>query len=488
MRKILADILYKCPVREVIGTVEQAVTGIAFDSRMTKPDHAFVAIKGTQTDGHKFIEQAIANGANAVICEEIPKNRTPGTTYIKVRSSAYSLGIIASNFFDIPSSKIKLIGITGTNGKTTIATLLYRLFRQSGFQAGLISTIENRIGKKVSGTTHTTPDPVVINNLLHQMVENRCTHAFMEVSSHALVQHRVSGITFSGGIFTNLTHDHLDYHKTFDAYRDAKKILFDMLPKSAFALINRDDRNAQFMVQNTRAKVQTFALQHHADFKGKLIENQFEGLLMDVDGQQVYTRLTGAFNASNLLAIYAAACLIGMDKIHALTGLSMLKPAAGRFEYERSAEGIVGIVDYAHTPDALENVLKTINEIRSHNEQLITVIGAGGNRDRSKRPKMAEVASEMSDRLILTSDNPRMEDPTDIINEMRTGVPPQHYKKTLAITDRREAIRTAFALSRPGDIILVAGKGHEKYQEIKGVRYPFDDKKELFNLLKPTQA
>ncbi len=483
MKKILADILYKCPVREVVGSVEQPITGIAFDSRHVKNGFAFVAIKGNQADGHQFISQAIENGATAIVFEDETTDKQKGVAYIRVENSALSLALIAGNYFDNPSEKLKLTGVTGTNGKTTIATLLYRLFSDAGYCCGLLSTIENKLGKQTIGATHTTPDPIALNAMLHEMVEKGCSYVFMEVSSHALVQQRVSGLQFAGGIFTNLTHDHLDYHKSFSAYRDAKKMFFDMLPKTAFALTNKDDRNGQVMVQNCKASIKTYGLQHQADYKAKVMENLFEGLVLEVDNQQLFTKLTGKFNAYNLMAIYGAACMLGMETQQALTGLSLLETAEGRFDYKRTIDGTVGIVDYAHTPDALDNVLKTIDEIRTHNEQLITVVGAGGNRDRSKRPKMAAVAAELSDRLILTSDNPRNEDPAEIIEEMRKGVPPQHFKKTLAIVDRLEAIRTAVALANPGDIVLVAGKGHEKYQEIKGIKHPFDDKKELFNLL-----
>ncbi len=483
MKKRLSDILYKCPVREIKGTVEQPVTSVVFDSRRLEEGSLFVAVKGTQYDGHDFIGQAIDAGAGTIVCEKMPETRLEHITYVKVENAAQSLGLMACNYYDNPSHKLSIVGVTGTNGKTTIATLLHRLFTNSGFKAGLISTIENRIGDAIAPATHTTPDPVALNKLIAEMLDAGCTYVFMEVSSHALDQQRVSGLLFTGGIFTNLTHDHLDYHQTFAAYRNAKKSFFDMLPSQSFALTNLDDRNGRYMVQNCKAGIRTFGLQHDADFKGKLIENLFEGLVLEIDKQQVYTKLTGQFNASNLMAIYGASCLLGMDPQTAMTGLSLLESAEGRFDYMRAANGTVGIVDYAHTPDALENVLKTIDEIRTRNEKLITVVGAGGNRDRSKRPKMAAVAAEYSDKLILTSDNPRNENPEDIINEMRTGVPAQHFKKTLAISDRREAIRTAIALAQAGDIILVAGKGHEKYQEIKGVKHPFDDKQELFNLL-----
>lgn len=484
MRRLLADIIYRCPVREISGAVERDISGLAFDSRRLEPGFAFVAVSGTQTDGHLFINQAIENGAEAIVCESMPEIKLPHITYIKVENSAYALAWMAANYFGNPAEKIELLGVTGTNGKTTIVTLLHQLFQHAGYKTGLFSTIENRIGETRIEATHTTPDPLVMNQMLSKMVEAGCTHAFMEVSSHALVQHRVSGLRFAGGIFTNLTHDHLDYHKSFTAYRDAKKMFFDHLPAAAFALINTDDRNARYMVQNCPANLHTYGLARDADFKAKVIENGFEGLVMETEGQQLFTRLSGRFNALNLMAVLGAARLLGVEKEVVLPGLSLLGTAEGRFDYERAPNGVVGIVDYAHTPDALQNVLSNINEIRTHNENLITVVGAGGNRDKSKRPKMAEIAANLSDKLILTADNPRFEDPEAIIEDMRKGVPPLHYKKTLAIGSRLEAIRTAVALAKPGDIILVAGKGHEKYQEIQGVRHLFDDKKELFNLLK----
>ena len=484
MQKRLSDILYKCPVRELIGNADQLVDAIEFDSRKCKPGTVFFAIKGTQADGHQHIDSAVKNGASVVVCESMPHERLPQTTYVKVESSSFSLGMAASNFFDNPSASLKLVGVTGTNGKTTIATLLYRLFSSLGFACGLVSTIENLIDGQAIAATHTTPDPVQLNALLAKMVEHGCTYAFMEVSSHAIDQMRIIGLQFAGGIFTNLTHDHLDYHKTFANYRNAKKMFFDWLPASAFALTNLDDKNGMFMLQNTKAKKMTFALQADADYKSRILESRFDGLDLLIDGKEVYTQLVGRFNASNLLAIYAATRLLGVEQEEALAALSMLQSAEGRFQVVRSQNNITGIVDYAHTPDALENVLSTINDIRTHNEQLITVAGAGGDRDRTKRPEMAAVAAEKSDRLILTSDNPRSEEPQSIIDEMRTGVQPQFYRKVLAITDRREAIRTAVALANPGDIILVAGKGHEKYQEIRGVRQHFDDVEELQDAFK----
>lgn len=479
----LNDILANCPVRSIIGSMEVEVRALTFDSRKAQTGTAFFAIKGVQTDGHDFIHEAVKNGSDIIFCERLPLIRPPDCTFVVVENSAYSLAMAAANFYDHPSKKLILVGVTGTNGKTTIATLLHQLFEQSGYASGLISTICNKVGQKVIPATHTTPDPLSLNSLLNQMVLAGCTYAFMEVSSHAMAQMRIFGLNFSGGIFTNLTHDHLDYHGSFANYRDAKKLFFDILPKDAFALINADDKNARFMVQNTKAEVFSFGLLNDADFKSRVIENQFEGLLMNIQGIEVFVKLIGRFNASNLLAIYATAVLLKFEQAEVLKQMSLLESAEGRFEFVRSSNQVVGIVDYAHTPDALQNVLKTINEIRTRNEKLITVAGAGGDRDRTKRPEMARVAAELSDMLILTSDNPRSEIPEEIIAEMRKGVPPQHYKKTLAITDRREAIHTAVAMANAGDIILVAGKGHEKYQEIKGVRYPFDDKKELFDRL-----
>ncbi len=483
MAKKLYDILTNCPVRSISGSTEKEVHSITFDSRKALAGTAFFAVRGQLVDGHNFIQEAINNGCEIVFCEHLPEVLPPNCTFIQVENSAYSLAMAAANFFDHPSKKLILVGVTGTNGKTTIATLLHQLFELSGYATGLISTISNKIGQKEIPSTHTTPDPIALNSLLQQMVLAGCTYAFMEVSSHAMAQMRTFGLNFSGGIFTNLTHDHLDYHGSFAAYRDAKKLFFDILPKNAFALINADDKNGRFMIQNTKASVLSFGLLNDADFKARVVENQFEGLLMNIQGKEIFTKLIGRFNASNLLAIYSTAMLLNLDQFEVLRQMSLLESAEGRFEFVRSSNQIVGIVDYAHTPDALENVLKTINEIRTRNEKLITVAGAGGDRDRSKRPEMARVAVELSDILILTSDNPRSEVPEEIIAEMRKGVPPQHYKKTLAITDRREAIHAAVSMANAGDIILVAGKGHEKYQEIKGVRYQFDDKKELFERL-----
>lgn len=483
MKVRLSDILNNCAVRELIGPSDRLIAAITFDSREVRKDGVFVAVKGTRTDGHLYIDKAIDFGATAIVCECLPGNLHPDCTYVLVENAAYALAYLAANFYGNPSHKLKLIGVTGTNGKTTVATLLYRLFTASGYCCGLFSTIENRIGDKVLAATHTTPDALAMNSQLAGMAEAGCTYVFMEVSSHAIDQLRVAGLRFAGGVFTNLTHDHLDYHGNFANYRNAKKLFFDTLSQDAFALTNADDRNGLFMLQNTRAKKYTYALLSDADFRCRVVENVFEGLVLSLNGLEVHTRLIGRFNASNLAAIYGAALLAGLSDEDALRGISLLTSAEGRFEVSRSADGIIGIVDYAHTPDALLNVLNTINEIRTHNEQLITVAGAGGDRDRTKRPEMAKIAAELSDRLILTSDNPRSEEPGLIIDEMRAGVQPQHYNRTLSVCDRREAIAVAVAMAKPGDIILIAGKGHEKYQEIKGVKYPFDDTKELIERL-----
>lgn len=482
--KRLAKILSGCTLIESFGSLETMVTKLVFDSRNAEPGCLFFAVKGTVSDGHDYIQKAIELGASAIVCENLPIVLLDKVTYITVSDSSNCLALAAASYFDFPSGKMKLVGVTGTNGKTTVATLLFQLFTSVGFHCGLLSTIENKIGNRIIASTHTTPDPIAINNLLNDMVMEGCTYAFMEVSSHAIHQNRITGLSFCGGIFTNLTHDHLDYHKTFAAYRDVKKLFFDHLSSSSFALINFDDRNGSVMVQNCKAQISGYSLNGDADFKGKVVENRFEGLVLNINGNEVFTRLIGRFNAYNLLAIYGGASLLGLPDEEILKELSLLKSAEGRFEFVRSNDGVVGIVDYAHTPDALENVLKTIQEIRSHNEQLITVAGAGGDRDSKKRPEMARIATEQSDRFIITSDNPRTEDPSEIIKDMQQGIPPHLYNRTLTIADRREAIRTAVALAKAGDIILVAGKGHEKYQEINGVKFPFDDKKELFELLK----
>lgn len=482
--KLLKDILYKAGLVEVIGSTNVAITSICFDSRKAEKNSLFIAVKGTKSDGHNYIEQVIKSGTIAVVCEELPTELNDKVAYIKVKDSSLALSSIASNFYDNPSSQLKLVGVTGTNGKTTTVTLLFNLFRALGFNTGLLSTVKNQINNEIIPATHTTPDAIQLNSLLRQMVDKGCQYCFMEVSSHAVVQQRVAGITFSGGVFTNITHDHLDYHGTFDEYIKAKKKFFDMLPEEAFALVNRDDANSKVMLQNTKATKKSYALKTIADYKCKIVENQITGLLLNIDGQEVWTKLIGTFNAYNILAVYATAVLLKQDKINVLTALSSLGSVEGRFQYVRTDNGIIGIVDYAHTPDALQNVLKTIKDIRTGNETVITVVGCGGDRDAQKRPVMAKIACELSNKIILTSDNPRSEDPEEIIKEMQKGVDALCYKKTLSIVDRKEAIRTACSLAKPGDIILVAGKGHEKYQEIKGVKHPFDDMQVLNENLK----
>ena len=477
--KVLKDILYKAGLQEILGTTSVEVNSVKFSSREVEKGCLFVAVRGTVTDGHEFIQQAVDAGAAAIVCESFPKMIRQGVTYVRVSDSAVALSVICGNFFDNPSAKLKLIGITGTNGKTTTATLLCHLFRRVGYRCGLMSTVQNQVNEEVLPATHTTPDPVKLNGLLYMMVRENCDYCFMEVSSHAVAQHRIAGLTFRGGIFTNITHDHLDYHKTFDEYIRAKKGFFDMLGEDAFALYNADDKNGKIMVQNCKAQKQSFALKSMADFRTRVIENSFGGLLLNIDNNEVLCRLIGSFNAYNITGIYGAAILLGEEKLNVLTGISSLTPVEGRFEYIVSESKVIGIVDYAHTPDALQNVLSTIGDIRTRNEKVITVVGCGGDRDAAKRPLMAKIACEMSDKVILTSDNPRSEEPEKIIEEMKTGVQPQHYKKVLSVTDRREALRVACSLAAPGDIILVAGKGHEKYQDIKGVKHPFDDKQVL---------
>jgi UDP-N-acetylmuramoyl-L-alanyl-D-glutamate--2,6-diaminopimelate ligase len=477
--KLLRDILYKTRIEQVTGTTNIAIDSICFDSRKVEKFGLFVATRGTVVDGHNFIEQAIKAGAVAIVCEELPQVLQEKITYVQIKDSNAALGIMASNFYDNASEKLKLVGITGTNGKTTTVTLLYNLFKVLGYKVGLLSTVKNVVNGEEIPATHTTPDPISLNQLLDKMVHAGCTHCFMEVSSHAVVQKRIAGIEFTGAAFTNITHDHLDYHKTFDNYIAAKKGFFDALSAHAFAIVNKDDRNAEVMLQNTKAVRKTFALKNAADFKCKIMENQFSGMLLSIDGQELWVKLIGTFNAYNVTLAYAVASMLKEDKTNILTALSNLNPVEGRFEYIRSLNGIIGIVDYAHTPDALSNVLKTIKDIRTGNEQVISLVGCGGDRDPFKRPIMAQIACEQSDKVILTSDNPRSEDPEEIINQMKQGVEGAYFKKVLSITDRKEAIKTACSLAKPGDIILVAGKGHEKYQEIKGVKHPFDDLEEL---------
>lgn len=481
--KLLKDILYGVSLKQASGSTSREVTSICFDSRKADSGSLFIAVKGTMSDGHDFIEKAINQGAKAIVCEQFPAKLHEGVSYFLVENSAKSLGIISANFFDHPSSKLKLVGVTGTNGKTTVATLLFQLFRDLGFKCGLLSTVQNQINDVVVPATHTTPDPISLNSLLNDMIDSGCDYCFMEVSSHAVAQHRITGLQFTGGIFTNLTHDHLDFHQTFDAYLKAKKAFFDGLESSSFALTNIDDKNGIVMLQNSRAHKKTYGLKNIADFKAKIIENHFSGLLLNIDSEEVWFKMVGSFNAYNLLAVYSTAMLLEQDSARVLISLSRLSGAEGRFDYMVSPSGIIGIVDYAHTPDAVQNVLQTIQDIRTGAEQVITVIGCGGDRDKSKRPVMAQVACDWSNKVILTSDNPRSESPEQIIRDMEAGVMPQNKKKAISIIDRKEAIRTACHLAKPGDIILVAGKGHEKYQETGGVKHPFDDKQILSEIL-----
>ena len=484
--KELSELLKGVKILEQPGSASTEVSSICFDSRLAGSGVLFVAVHGTVTDGHAFIGRAIDLGSSIVVCEDVPVGAPSDVIFVKVADSAVALGQIASNFYNNPSADLKLVGITGTNGKTTVATLLYKLFQDLGYKTGLISTVQNHIHNTIVPSTHTTPDPVALNKLLAEMVAAGCDYCFMEVSSHAVVQRRIEGLQFTGGVFTNLTHDHLDFHKTFDSYLKAKKLFFDDLDRTAFALTNVDDKNGKVMMQNTQAHQKTYSLKNLADFKGKIIENQFSGLLMEVNHQEVWFKLVGSFNAYNLLAVYGTAMLLEQDSTKVLTILSRLTGAEGRFDYVTASNGIIGIIDYAHTPDAVQNVLSTIQDIRKGTEQVITVIGCGGDRDKAKRPVMAQVAAEWSDKVILTSDNPRSEDPETIVREMEAGLTLTNRKKTLVILDRKEAIKTACHLAKSGDIILLAGKGHEKYQEIKGVKYPFDDKaiiSEQFNSL-----
>jgi len=482
--RYLSDILAGLPFTELQGSADVEITAVVFDSRKVVPGCLFVAVRGTVVDGHNYIEQAVKDGAVAVVCEELPGHSAGEVDFLMVANSAVALGIVSANFYDNPSNKLKLVGVTGTNGKTTIATLLYKLFRDLGYKCGLLSTVENQINDIIIPSTHTTPDPVELNALLDDMVAQGCDYCFMEVSSHAVAQHRIAGLSFSGAIFSNLTHDHLDYHKTFDNYLKAKKAFFDGLPKSAFALTNVDDKNGNVMLQNTVAHKKTYALKSMADYKARILENQFGGLLLQIDNEDVWFKMVGSFNAYNLLAVYAAAMLLEQDRAKVLTSLSKLSGAEGRFDYTVASNKIIGIVDYAHTPDAVQNVLSTIHDIRKANEKVITVIGCGGDRDKTKRPIMAKVACQWSDKVILTSDNPRSEDPAQIIKDMEAGVDAKYKRSTVSIVDRREAIKTACMLAQPGDIVLLAGKGHEKYQEIKGVKNHFDDKEELMNQFK----
>ncbi|NMH27523.1 UDP-N-acetylmuramoyl-L-alanyl-D-glutamate--2,6-diaminopimelate ligase [Flavobacterium silvaticum] len=481
--KQLKDLLYKVSIEAVKGSTEIEVRQPDFDSRKIEADDVFVAIRGTVSDGHDFIEKAINKGATAIICDTFPEIIVSGITYVQVKDTNKALAYIAANFYGNPSNDLKLVGITGTNGKTTIASLLYQLFKKAGFKSGLLSTVKILVDDTEYKATHTTPDSLTINRYLREMVDTGVDYCFMEVSSHGIHQKRSEGLHFAGGIFTNLSHDHLDYHATFAEYRDVKKSFFDNLPRTAFALTNIDDKNGLVMLQNTGAKKLTYALKTYADYRATILENQLSGLLLKINDNELWVRLIGTFNAYNLLAIYGAAVNLGLEQLEVLRLMSELESVSGRFQFIVSERKITAIVDYAHTPDALENVLKTINDIRTRNEQLITVVGCGGDRDKTKRPIMADIATSLSDKVILTSDNPRSEDPDEIISEMEAGVQPQNYKKTIAITDRKQAIKTACQLASGNDIILIAGKGHETYQEIKGVRYDFDDMATVRELL-----
>ncbi len=483
----LQEILYKVSIRSIHGDRDRTIGNLQSDSRLAGPGTLFIAMKGTHTDGHRYIPNVIAAGAVAIICEDLPAPLPDNVTIIQVENTAIAAGIVAHNFYGQPSERLKLVGVTGTNGKTTIATLLYKLFSALGYKSGLLSTVENKIGDTVVPATHTTPDPLHLNALLKEMVDAGCTHAFMETSSHAIHQHRIAGLRYAGGLFSNITHDHLDYHKTFEEYIRVKKSFFDSLPSDAFAISNADDKRGAVMLQNTNARKYFYSLKTLADFKGRILENNLTGLVMTVNDQEVHFRLIGEFNAYNLLAVYGAAICLGESKEEVLRCLSTLSGAEGRFDYSMSPkEKIIGIVDYAHTPDALINVLVTIQKLRKGHEKIITVVGAGGDRDKTKRPLMGAAACEYSDKVIFTSDNPRSEDPDQIIRDVEAGLNTAAKRKYISIADRKEAIRTALNLAGPEDILLIAGKGHEKYQEIKGVKYPFDDKQiltELFELL-----
>ncbi|RMA57692.1 UDP-N-acetylmuramoyl-L-alanyl-D-glutamate--2,6-diaminopimelate ligase [Ulvibacter antarcticus] len=480
---LLRDILYKVTLEKVVGNTAVAVRDLHFDSRKVALDDVFIAIKGSLSNGHDYIKTACDKGAVAIICEAMPEEFVNGITFVQVADSHQALALMAANFYDNPSENLKLIGVTGTNGKTTIATLLYNLFKQTGYEAGLLSTVKILVGEVEYKATHTTPDSLTINRYLREMVDAGVEFCFMEVSSHGIHQKRTEGLHFTGGIFTNLSHDHLDYHKDFKEYRDVKKLFFDQLPKTAFALINGDDKNGAVMVQNTKAKKYTYALKSYADYKAQILENQFTGLLLKINNHELWVKLIGSFNAYNMLAIYAASDLLELENMEVLQAMSLLESVDGRFQYLVSEKNITAIVDYAHTPDALKNVLETINSIRTGNEEIITVVGCGGDRDAQKRPVMGNIAASLSTKVIFTSDNPRSEDPETIIEEIEAGVPSEHYKKTLSITDRKQAIKTACQLANENDIILVAGKGHETYQEIKGERFDFDDFKMVNQLL-----
>lgn len=482
----LSDLLQVIQPIEVLGPTDVVITDIAIDSRQVKPGYLFIAVPGTQVDGHQYIPKAIEQGAAVVVCQTLPDERPDSVAFVVVADSEGTVGLLAHRFFGDPTEKLDLIGVTGTNGKTTIATLLYKMFRYFGYKCGLVSTVCNYIDDEAVPTEHTTPDPITLNRLLGQMADAGCKYAFMEVSSHSVVQRRIAGLHFKGGLFTNLTRDHLDYHKTFEAYRDAKKTFFDLLPKDAFAVVNADDKNGLFMTQNTKAAVKTYSLRAMADYRARILEEGFDGMTLDICGREVFVQFIGRFNVSNLLAVYGAAICLGKQPEDVLVALSTLRPVNGRFEAIRSREGVTAIVDYAHTPDALDNVLATINEILKKPGQCITVCGAGGNRDKGKRPLMAQSAVRASDRVIITSDNPRFEEPQAIIDDMLAGITTtEDQRKVISIVDRREAIRTACMMAQPGDVILIAGKGHEDYQEVKGIKHHFDDHevvREVFGL------
>ncbi len=481
---ILKDILYKVPLLAVAGSTNVSINNLVFDSRKVTNNDVFIAIKGTVSDGHDYIQTAINQGCVAVICEQMPDSLVDAVVYVEVSNASCALAIMASNFYGVPSANLKLVGVTGTNGKTTIATLLYQLFKNAGYKVGLLSTVKIMVDDTEFKATHTTPDSITINSYLKQMNDAGVEFCFMEVSSHGIHQKRTEGLQFKGGIFTNLTHDHLDYHNSFAEYRDVKKAFFDGLSKDAFALVNVDDKNGLVMLQNSAAKKYTYALKSYADYKAQILENQFTGLLLKINDSEVWTRLIGSFNAYNVLAIYATAELLGLEKVEILRLVSDLTSVSGRFQYLISESKITAIVDYAHTPDALKNVLETINSIRTKNEELITVVGCGGDRDKTKRPKMGHIASALSTQVVFTSDNPRTENPETILNEVEAGVEPQNFKKTVSITNRKQAIKTACQMAKPNDIILIAGKGHENYQEINGERFDFDDFKIVQELLK----
>lgn len=480
----IRDLVRPIKHKTIVGKEDVEITGINIDSRKVESGHMFIAVRGTQTDGHKFIDKAIENGAVVVVCEDIPDDKKEGVTYVVVKNSEENVGVIATEFYGNPTENFELVGVTGTNGKTTTATLLYDIFRYFGYKVGLVSTVCNYIDGKAIPTDHTTPDPITLNKLMREMADEGCKYVFMEVSSHAVEQHRIKGLIFAGGIFTNLTRDHLDYHKTVENYLNAKKKFFDCLPKTAFAITNIDDKNGLVMTQNCEAKVKTYSLREMSDFKGKILETQFEGMTLEFNNREFISQFIGKFNAYNLLAVYGATVMLGKSAEETLIALSTLKPVCGRFDTVRSPKGYTAIVDYAHTPDALVNVLNAIKEIISKEGKIITVVGAGGNRDKGKRPIMAKEAATMSDRVIITSDNPRFEEPQDIINDMLEGLDENGKSKTISITDRKEAIRTACMFAQKGDVVLVAGKGHENYQEVKGVKHHFDDKEVLQEIMK----